>query len=88
MEGDEMTRTQWDGPRVNRELSRVIKDVLKSSGCSLTTATVEYVTPPERAEALSKAFEYRQMAERLTDGASADSYRALAKKTLQEAGLA
>lgn len=83
-----MSKEQWTGQRVDRELTRVIKDVLKASGCSLKGATVEYATPPERGEALRKASDYRRMAERLTDRASAEAYRQLAKQTLQEAGLA
>jgi hypothetical protein len=79
---------KWaDWPTVARQTGEAIKAIAKANGCALRSAEIEMTTPAEAHEALKKAAEYRRMADTLTDRASADSYRQLAKKILKEAGM-
>jgi hypothetical protein len=80
--------SEWDGARVNRELASAIQGVLKAAGCNLRSGTIEYATPPERAEASARASRYRRLAAQMSDPAAAAGYRELAKQALEEAGIA
>lgn len=83
-----MSRRQWSEAEVQRETLAALRAVSKASGCTIKLAGLEVTTPPERAAALAKAFDYRQTAGRMVNQAEAAAYRDLAARTLKEAGLA
>ncbi len=79
---------KWaDWPEVASQTRDAIYDVAKANGCKVTSIDIDMTTPAEAHEALKKAAAYQEQAERLIDRGSADAYRALARKTLKEAGL-
>lgn len=82
-----MSREQWSEARVDRETLAAISAVMKAAGCTIKSGEIEYATPADRAEALTKAHRYRQLAGQMTDLHQADQYQQLAKQALQEAGL-
>jgi hypothetical protein len=77
----------WSNERVDRELLKAIGSVIKAAGCTNVHGSIEYVTPPERAEASAKASRYRRLAAQMTNPADADGYRELAKQALDAAGI-
>lgn len=78
----------WSEERVDRELLGAIQKVTKAAGCTNVRGSIEYVTPPERAEALAKAADYDQAAGRMANQAEAAAYRELAATERQKAGVA
>lgn len=79
---------QWSDARLLSETRSAVYDVAKRAGCTIRSMEIEIITPAEAVAALSKASDLRRMADRLTDLAAADSYRQLAKQTLERVGMA
>lgn len=79
--------TQWSDARFNSELTAAMSSVAKAANVRLGAVSVEYTSPPERADALAKAADYRRTARFMSDLAEADAYERLARRTLAEAGL-
>ena len=82
------SRTQWTDARVGREMRDAVAGVAKAANCGVASMTIDVITPAERAEALRKAFDYKQLAGRVIDQAQAATYRDMAAAELKKAGIA
>jgi predicted kinase len=80
-------RRQWSEADVQRETLAALREVAKASRCTIKLTGLEVTTPPERAEALAKAFRYDQAASRMINQAEAAAYRDMAARERRKAGV-